>query len=209
MAEEEEAAEETEISDEDLLKTLQAKSKTLMLLLLGSTVTSLLLLGAVFFVYNTVSGKIVQSSAEPLAEMRELKNLVVEDFTNMNLSVEYYNYQLGQLTDRLNAIDPSIDKDQFVVLEQVMLSQEKDFQLFLGTVKDAVFSLSEMVAGSRAWREDFNTKLDTAISLSETREERYSGEARAGISLGNDIEDNGESLEESFQNSATTEVSQN
>jgi DNA/RNA-binding domain of Phe-tRNA-synthetase-like protein len=76
---------------------------------------------------------------------------------------------------QLDAINPAVDQAQFASLEQVMVNQEQDFQAFLGSVKLAVSGLSEMMSGSRGWREDFYSKLDAAIATSKQRELDFTG----------------------------------
>jgi hypothetical protein len=103
--------------------------------------------------------------------MTNLAGLVSEEYANLNLALEFHNYQLESLSRRLDDVGPSVDPAQFDAVREVLVDQEADIEIFLAALKDSVFGLSEMVSGSRAWREDFAKKLDQAIESSRRRRE--------------------------------------
>lgn len=156
-------------SAEDPIEELQLKSKKQLTLLFASCASSLVLLGLLGFTYTSLTGKLLSTTQEPLIEMKNLSGLVSEEYSNLTMAVEFYNHQMDSLGKRLDEIDPAIDQAQFAALEGIIISQEADFQVFLKSAQDAVFGLSEMVSGSRSWREDFKGKLDLAIAASEAR----------------------------------------
>lgn len=167
MADEEKSGEEA--SNEDLLESLKGASKTQLNVLFAACASSVIFLACLGFTYVSLSGQILSDTAEPLMEMKNLSGLVSEEYSNLNMAVEFYNHQMSTIEDRLEAIDPTTDQQQFQELRIILISQEQDFQLFLGSAKEAMTGLSKMVSGSRSWRDDFNSKLDLAIASSEAR----------------------------------------
>jgi len=172
MAEEEKPGEEA--STEDLVASLQGRSKAQLNVLFAACASSLVFLACLGFTYISLSGKILSVTAEPLMEMKNLSGLVGDEYSNLNMTVEFYNHQMNTIESRLDAIDPAVDQAQFEELRTILISQEQDFQVFLNSAKDAMTGLSKMVSGSRSWRDDFNSKLDLAITSSEARQLRLS-----------------------------------
>jgi hypothetical protein len=167
MADEEET--KTEGGEQDLIEELQLKAKKQLTLLFAACASGVLFLGLLGFTYTSLTGKLLSTTQEPLIEMKNLSGLVSEEYSNLTMAVEFYNHQMDSLGQRLDQIDPAIDQAQFAKLQDVIISQEHDFQIFLNSAQDAVFGLSEMVSGSRGWRQDFKGKLDLAIAASEAR----------------------------------------
>jgi len=163
----------------DPLEVLESRAKSQMNLIFAAGITSMLFLGSLGFTYVSLNTRVLSGTQEPLIEMTKLANDVSDDYTNLNLAVEFNNHQIDSITRRLEAVQPSIDQSKFLQLEQVMVGQERDYQHFLSTVKTAVHGLSEMVTGSRGWRNDFNDKLDAAVSTSLERMHSLNGEAAA------------------------------
>ncbi|MCH7816833.1 MAG: hypothetical protein IIC60_09730 [Proteobacteria bacterium] len=174
MAEEDREEEEAK---EDPLALIEARAKNQLNYIFIAGITSLLFIACLGFTYVSLSARVISSTQAPLAEMTYLAGNVSEEFSNLNLAVEFHNHQMEAISRRLDAINPSVDEHQFALLQQVMLGQEKDFQYFLDTVKLAVHGLSEMVSGSRGWRDEFNSKLDAAISNSKGREFRLNNDS--------------------------------
>jgi hypothetical protein len=167
MADEEET--QSEDSGQDPIEELQLKAKKQLTILFAACASSVVFLGLLGFTYTTLTGKLLSATQEPLIEMKNLSGLVSEEYSNLTMAVEFYNHQMDSLGQRVGDIDPAIDRAQFAKLENVIISQEHDFQIFLSSAQDAVFGLSEMVSGSRGWRQDFKGKLDLAIAASEAR----------------------------------------
>lgn len=167
MADEEET--KPEGNEQDLIEELQQKAKKQLTLLFAACASGIVFLGLLGFTYTSLTGKLMSATQEPLIEMENLSGLVSEEYSNLTMAVEFYNHQMDSLGQRLDQIDPSIDQAQFAKLQDVIISQEHDFQIFLNSAQDAVFGLSEMVSGSRGWRQDFKGKLDLAIAASEAR----------------------------------------
>ncbi|MFT6093864.1 MAG: hypothetical protein ACJA2Q_001764 [Pseudohongiellaceae bacterium] len=167
MADEEE--EKTEDSEQDLIEELQLKAKKQLTLLFAAGASGVVFFCLLGFTYISLTGKLLSATQEPLIEMKNLSGLVSDEYSNLTMAVEFYNHQMNSLGKRLDGVDPAIDQAQFAKLEDVIVSQELDFQLFLNSAQDAVFGLSEMVSGSRGWRQDFKGKLDLAIAASEAR----------------------------------------
>lgn len=170
---EEENQEEPQEQEGDPLEELAERTTWQWRLIFGSVLSSVVFMGSLAFTYATLNGRIVTLTTEPLMEMKNLSGSVSEEYESLNLAVEFHNHLLESMQDQLDAIDPTIDQEQFDNLQQVMVGQEQDFQAFLGSVKLAVSGLSEMMSGSRTWREDFYTKLDAAIATSEQREMNF------------------------------------
>ncbi len=168
MADEEKTSEAP--TTEEMLEALQGRSKTQLIVLFAACASSIVFLACLGFTYVSLSGKILNVTTEPLIEMKNLSGLVSEEYSNLNMAVEFYNLQMNTISQRLDAIDPSVDQQQFEELRKILISQEQDFQGFLGSTKEAMTGLSKMVSGSRGWRDDFNGKLDLAITTSEARE---------------------------------------
>lgn len=177
MADEEET--KPEDNGQDLVEELQLKAKKQLTLLFAACASGVVFLGLLGFTYTSLTGKLLSATQEPLIEMKNLSGLVSEEYSNLTMAVEFYNHQMDSLGQRLDQIDPAIDQAQFAKLEDVIISQEHDFQLFLSSAQDAVFGLSEMVSGSRGWRQDFKGKLDLAIAASEARALNLSDEDMA------------------------------
>ena len=152
------------------LEELARRVRNQMRLLFAAAITTVLLMASVGFTYMSLSGAIVVGTEEPLMEMKNLSGMVSDEYEDLNMAVEFHNHLLESVNTRLDEIDPSVDQSQFMAIQQVLVAQEKDFQYFLETTKLAVTGLSEMVSGSRGWREDFFNKLDVAIATSEERE---------------------------------------
>ncbi|MFK7864418.1 MAG: hypothetical protein AB8B95_09380 [Pseudohongiellaceae bacterium] len=168
MADEEEnQAEETE---QDPVAELQKNSKRQLILLFAACATSLIFLVILGFTYTTLSEKLLMATQEPLLEMENLTELVSDEYSNLTMTVEFYNHQMEILSKRLDDIEPAIDQAQFDELKQLIINQEQDLQLFLLSAQEAIYGLSEMISGSRGWREDFKGKLDLAIAASQARE---------------------------------------
>lgn len=180
MADEEEK--KPEENGQDLIEELQLKAKKQLTMLFAACASGVVFLGLLGFTYTSLNGKLLSATQEPLIEMENLSGLVSEEYSNLTMAVEFYNHQMDSLGQRLDQIDPAIDQAQFAKLEDVIISQELDFQLFLNSAQDAVFGLSEMVSGSRGWRQDFKGKLDLAIAASEARALNLSDEDMAGDS---------------------------
>lgn len=180
MADEEEK--KPEDNGQDLIEELQLKTKKQLTMLFAACASGVVFLGLLGFTYTSLNGKLLSATQEPLIEMENLSGLVSEEYSNLTMAVEFYNHQMDSLGQRLDQIDPAIDQAQFAKLEDVIISQELDFQLFLNSAQDAVFGLSEMVSGSRGWRQDFKGKLDLAIAASEARALNLSDEDMAGDS---------------------------
>lgn len=168
MAEEEEKANEE--TEQDPVEALQQTAKSQLTLLFAAGASSAVFLGVLGFTYISLSGQILTVTQEPLIEMKNLSGLVSEEYSNLTLAVEFYNHQMRSLNQRLDQVNPAIDQAQFAEVKEVIIEQEQDFQTFLGSAQLAVFGLSEMVSGSRAWRDDFKNKLDIAIASSEARQ---------------------------------------
>ncbi len=168
MAEEEQTGEEA--TTEDVVESLQSRSKAQLLVLFGACASTVVLLACLGFTYISLSGQILSATAEPLMEMKNLSGLVNDEYSNLNMAVEFYNLQMTTIGTRLDGIDPTVDQEQFEELRKILISQEQDFQVFLNSAKNAMTGLSKMLSGSRSWRDDFNSKLDLAITTSEARE---------------------------------------
>lgn len=168
MAEEETPQEEE--NEQDPLELLEARARGQLNFVFAAAVTTVLLMVALGFTYLSLSGRVLLATEEPLMEMTNLAGMVSEEYENLNLAVEFHNHLLDSITARLDAIEPSVDQSQFAELEEVLRAQEQDFQYFLETAKLAVNGLSQMVSGSRDWREEFNTRLDAAIATSRQRQ---------------------------------------
>lgn len=171
MAEEENKEEQGE--DRDPLELLEGKAKSQFNFILAAGITTFLLIACAGFTYVSLSGRVVTLTHEPLMEMTNLAGLVSEEYESLNLAIEFHNHLMETLAERLDGIDSTVDQENFRALQDVMLSQERDFQYFLETSKLAVHGLAEMISGSRSWREDFNTKLDVAIATSKQREMNF------------------------------------
>ncbi|MFT6401150.1 MAG: hypothetical protein ACJA2D_000456 [Pseudohongiellaceae bacterium] len=167
MADEEET--KPEDNEQDLIEELQLKAKKQLTILFAACASGIVFFCLLGFTYTSLTGKLLSATQEPLIEMKNLSGLVGEEYSNLTMAVEFYNHQMDSLGKRLDGVDPAIDQAQFAKLEDVIISQELDFQLFLNSAQDAVFGLSEMVSGSRGWRQDFKGKLDLAIAASEAR----------------------------------------
>ena len=181
MVDEEET--QSEDSGQDPIEELQLKAKKQLTILFAACASSVVFLGMLGFTYTTLTGKLLSATQEPLIEMKNLSGLVSEEYSNLTMAVEFYNHQMKSLGQRLDDIDPTIDQTQFAKLENVIISQEHDFQVFLSSAQDAVFGLSEMVSGSRGWRQNFKSKLDLAIAASEARALNLSDEDAAVSSI--------------------------
>jgi|TARA_B110000908_G_scaffold162793_1_gene208655 hypothetical protein len=181
MVDEEET--QSEDSGQDPIEELQLKAKKQLTILFAACASSVVFLGMLGFTYTTLTGKLLSATQEPLIEMKNLSGLVSEEYSNLTMAVEFYNHQMKSLGQRLDDIDPTIDQTQFAKLENVIISQEHDFQVFLSSAQDAVFGLSEMVSGSRGWRQNFKSKLDLAIAASEARALNLSDEVAAVSSI--------------------------
>tara|TARA_B110000459_G_C16615865_1_gene498835 strand:+ start:2763 stop:3341 length:579 start_codon:yes stop_codon:yes gene_type:complete len=174
---------QSEDSGQDPIEELQLKAKKQLTILFAACASSVVFLGMLGFTYTTLTGKLLSATQEPLIEMKNLSGLVSEEYSNLTMAVEFYNHQMKSLGQRLDDIDPTIDQTQFAKLENVIISQEHDFQVFLSSAQDAVFGLSEMVSGSRGWRQNFKSKLDLAIAASEARALNLSDEVAAVSSI--------------------------
>ena len=181
MVDEEET--QSEDSGQDPIEELQLKAKKQLTILFAACASSVVFLGMLGFTYTTLTGKLLSATQKPLIEMKNLSGLVSEEYSNLTMAVEFYNHQMKSLGQRLDDIDPTIDQTQFAKLENVIISQEHDFQVFLSSAQDAVFGLSEMVSGSRGWRQNFKSKLDLAIAASEARALNLSDEVAAVSSI--------------------------
>jgi hypothetical protein len=181
MVDEEET--QSEDSGQDPIEELQLKAKKQLTILFAACASSVVFLGMLGFTYTTLTGKLLSATQEPLIEMKNLSGLVSEEYSNLTMAVEFYNHQMKSLGQHLDDIDPTIDQTQFAKLENVIISQEHDFQVFLSSAQDAVFGLSEMVSGSRGWRQNFKSKLDLAIAASEARALNLSDEVAAVSSI--------------------------
>ena len=178
MAEEEKKEEGAE-QEGDPLEILAARTTWQWRLIFGSVLSSIIFMACLAFTYASLNGRILTVTNEPLMEMTNLSGAVSEEYENLNLAVEFHNHLLESLQEQLDAIDPSVDQEQFDRVQQVMVSQEQDFQAFLESAKLAVNGLSEMMSGSRSWREDFYSKIDAAIATSEQRELNFMEPAAA------------------------------
>jgi hypothetical protein len=174
---------QSEDSGQDPIEELQLKAKKQLTILFAACASSVVFLGMLGFTYTTLTGKLLSATQKPLIEMKNLSGLVSEEYSNLTMAVEFYNHQMDSLGQRLDDIDPAIDEAQFAKLENVIISQEHDFQVFLSSAQDAVFGLSEMVSGSRSWRQDFKSKLELAIAASEARALNLSDEVTAVSSI--------------------------
>ena len=152
------------------IEILEKKVFMLRILLIVAAFLAVAAIGSPLYLMRGMGDEIIAATTGPLSEMQSLESRVVGDFGNLHLALEFHNHQMDLFSDLISSIDPNIDREQFAVLQDIMLNQEEDYQYFLDTVKSAVFGLSEMVLGSRDWREDFNTKLDSAIAISQERE---------------------------------------
>lgn len=168
MADEEET--QSEDSELDPLEELQKKSKRQLTLLFAACASSLVFLAILGFTYTSLNEQLLIATQEPLVEMENLSELVSDEYSNLTMAVEFYNHQMEILGKRLDDIDPAIDQAQFDDLKVLVGNQERDIQLFLKSSQDAIYGLSEMISGSRSWREDFKGKLDLAIAASQARE---------------------------------------
>ncbi len=171
---EEEKKEETEEQEGDPIEILAARTTWQWRLIFGSVLSSVIFMACVAFTYANLNGRILTLTSEPLMEMTNLSGAVSEEYENLNLAVEFHNHLLESMQEQLDAINPAVDQAQFASLQQVMVSQEQDFQSFLESVKFAVNGLSEMMSGSRSWRDDFYNKVDAAIATSKQRELDFS-----------------------------------
>ena len=169
-----EEASQQEAKEQPDLDTLASQARKLFYLVLGSMATSLCLAGSLYFVYSSLSTRIIADTSAPLAEMTSLASTVRDDYAKLNFAVEFHNHQMDTLSSRLETVDPTIDIGQFETLRAVMLAQETDFQNFLQTAKIAVRGLSEMVSGPRGWRDEYVQLLDQALQSSEQRESSLS-----------------------------------
>jgi len=171
---EEEKKEGTEEQEGDPIEILAARTTWQWRLIFGSVLSSVIFMACVAFTYANLNGRILTLTSEPLMEMTNLSGAVSEEYENLNLAVEFHNHLLESMQEQLDAINPAVDQAQFASLQQVMVSQEQDFQSFLESVKFAVNGLSEMMSGSRSWRDDFYNKVDAAIATSKQRELDFS-----------------------------------
>ena len=202
MAEEEE--EEQQESEEDRLDTLEGKANSTRLLLLVLGVSSIVFIASLVTGFITVGFKVSSTAQAPLQEMKNISNKITAEFTDLDMAVELHNHTMEEFGKRLSALSPNVDKANFQKLEDVMVSQERDYQYFLATVKTAIRGLSEMVSGSRVWRDDFEEKLNAAITHSQAREGKITGvepEALMDMTAENEQNDAAEKMDEASEQS--------
>lgn len=70
---------------------------------------------------------------------------------------------------RLQVVERTGQVDQ---MNAVLQEQERAFRVFLRNLKDGMFDLSRMVAGSRTWLDEYNQRIDQLIAESRAREAR-------------------------------------
>lgn len=171
MAEQEAEPQDSE-EEVDPLEELLAKVGMLRKLLLVATTLAFAGIVAPFALLGGLKNQIVATTSGPLTEMQSLHAKVDNDFSNLNLAMEFHNHQMELTSELIESVDPTIDRKQFDVLSTVLSSQEKDYQFFLITMKEAVSGLAEMISGPREWRDEFAEKLDAALELSKEREQQ-------------------------------------
>ena len=81
-----------------------------------------------------------------------------------------YLADINSFHKRLDDLDVYTKKSSVAELREILLAREKTDQSFLFALSTGMLSLSKMVRGSRAWFEEYNTQLTTAIKASKARE---------------------------------------
>jgi hypothetical protein len=177
----EEGAERPPPDEPDELEVLLAQTANLTKVLVAAGISAVLLTAGLVHTYRTLNQRIYTVTEGPLSEMTSMVTQLGNDYINVNMALEFHTHQVAAMGEQIESFDPSVDQQKFSLLTEVMQGQEKDYQQFLETVKIAMRGLSEMVSGSRSWRDDFDTKLDAAIELSKSRQLRFIDMAEANF----------------------------
>lgn len=80
--------------------------------------------------------------------------------------------ELVAALEQLQVIEQTAQVDQ---MNRVLQAQERAWRKFIQNLKDGMFDLSRMVAGSRTWLDEYKQRLDRAIEESKARETQLQG----------------------------------
>lgn len=111
---------------------------------------------------------IVTSGDETGTESSELRKRLAA----VEQDLETSRLELAAMTETLERMHVIEKTDQVTKLNEVLQQQERAYRDFLRNLKDGMFDLSRMVAGSRTWLDEYNQRLDQAIAEGKAREAR-------------------------------------
>lgn len=117
-----------------------------------------------------------------------LKQPVVHDPANTVVSEERVEVrkrlaaiekQLAESQDKLTDLTNAVERKQIIEqtgqvqkMNQTLQEQEQTWRAFVRALKDGMFDLSRMVAGSRTWLDEYNDRLDRVLASSVAREQQ-------------------------------------
>lgn len=111
---------------------------------------------------------LVTSGDETSTESSELRKRLAA----VEQDLETSRLELAAMTETLERMHVIEKTDQVTKLNEVLQQQERAYRDFLRNLKDGMFDLSRMVAGSRTWLDEYNQRLDQAIAEGKAREAR-------------------------------------
>lgn len=111
---------------------------------------------------------LVTSGDETGTESSELRKRLAA----VEQDLETSRLELAAMTETLERMHVIEKTDQVTKLNEVLQQQERAYRDFLRNLKDGMFDLSRMVAGSRTWLDEYNQRLDQAIAEGKAREAR-------------------------------------
>ena len=148
--------------------------------LISSIVALLVLLMLTFFSvgYFALNGRVTSNTENGAGPQEaDIKVILDKQFKKYTGSLpssddltDSYLADIRSFHDRLDDLDVYTKKSSVAELRQILLAREKTDQTFLFALGTGMLSLSKMVRGSRAWFEEYNAQLTSAIKASKARE---------------------------------------
>lgn len=103
--------------------------------------------------------------------------------------------ELAELAEALQRAEVIEQTGQVEKMNGMLQAQEQAFRTFARNLKDGMYDLSRMVAGSRTWLDEYNQRIDQALAESSAREARLKEIARLQSPGGTPEQDSQQSTE--------------
>ena len=168
MAEKQKENEAEPLSPEQRIELLEKKvgSNKLVLLMLALLIIVAISVSVTVVVFNVAtsddedvaSHEVVVAAQQEIAQLKEQMLLMDSRMAKLKADLEQQEAKLMNSGNR--------------VLQVSMIEQEQNYQIFLSTLRSAVYDLAHMVRGSRSWLELYSEQIDQAAASSAQREQR-------------------------------------
>lgn len=138
--------------------------------------SSVSLLAALLATVVSLSSGEKEAPPEPLTLQTQFRNLerqlgtMTQDLEALQALAQQTHEELNQLSTRVGRIDTNDGRNAIVRLQQLMITQEQDFQHFVSSLEQGSYNLHMVIPHSIGWWDEYKAELNSAMEMSKARE---------------------------------------